>query len=48
MEIETGENIPNWLKIVHLNQKTQSLINALSEFNPNNDKYTCLIFGSCS
>ena len=47
-EIEVGEKIPEYITIVHLNQYTQALVNMLRDINKKKDKYTCLIFGSCT
>ena len=47
-ELEVGEKIPDYITIVHLNQYTQALVNMLRDTNKKKDKYTCLIFGSCT
>ena len=47
-ELEVGQKIPDYITIVHLNQYTQALVNMLRDTNKKKDKYTCLVFGSCT
>ena len=47
MEIEVGQKIPTHLNIFSLDYKEKSLLEIVNK-STNNNKYVCLIFGSCT